>query len=77
MSNSPLRDFVVAVTHLADQHHNEPEMLAAVRPELAKLVAGVRAAHLKALELFIVPMQLHVLQKSGESTGPVGAGAVK
>ena len=39
MSNSPLRDFVVAVTHLADQHHNEPEMLAAVRPELAKLVA--------------------------------------
>ena len=39
MSNSPLRDFVVAVTHLADQHHNEPEMLAAVSPELAKLVA--------------------------------------
>ena len=39
MSNSPLRDFVVAVTHLADQHQNEPAMLAAVRPELAKLVA--------------------------------------
>ena len=39
MSNSPLRDFVVAVTHLADQHHKEPEMLAAVSPELAKLVA--------------------------------------
>ena len=39
MSNSPLRDFVVAVTQLADQHHNEPAMLAAVRPELAKLVA--------------------------------------
>ncbi len=39
VSNSPLRDFVVAVTHLADQHLNEPAMLAAVRPALAKLVA--------------------------------------
>ena len=39
MSNSPLRDFVVAVTHLVDQQHNEPEILAAVGPELAKLVA--------------------------------------
>lgn len=39
MSNSPLRDFVVAVTHLVDQPHTEPEILAAVGPELAKLVA--------------------------------------
>jgi len=45
--------------------------------ELAKLVAGVRAAHLKALELFLDPMQLHVLQKGRESAGPVSAGAIK
>ena len=39
MSLTPLRDFVVAVTRLVSGPSEEPELLAAVGPALAALVA--------------------------------------